>query len=118
MLLPKWSGYKKQNFSRRTNIIDDIVYAESKGICVTYGYLFDPRTHTVGQMKAQIAMLERPRLPMSLYFSLIVPIAGTALFWDDIRGAELRPNLFLRDFDGETITYSHLADKVDDVTNL
>lgn len=110
---------KKQNLSRRNNIIDDIAYAESKGICVTYGYLFDPRTHSVGEMKAQIALLERTaRLPMPLYFSLIIPIVGTASFWDDIRGGELRPNLLLRDLDGETITYSRLEDKTDEVTKF
>lgn len=110
---------KKQNLSRRSNIIDDIVYAESKGICVMYGYLFDPRSQTVEQMRAQIAMLERAApLPMPAYFSVILPLAGTASFWDDIHGGELRANLRLRDLDGETIAYSRLADRVDDVTKF
>lgn len=110
---------KKQNLSRRSNVVDDIVYAESKGICVMYGYLFDPRSHTVEQMKAQIGMLERARpLPMPAYFSLFLPLAGTKSFWDDVRSGELLPNLRLRDLDGETIAYSRLADKFDDVTKF
>ena len=110
---------KKQNLSRRGNIVDDIVYAESKGLCVMYGYLFDPRSHAVEQMKAQIATLERAApLPMPIYFSLFLPLAGTASFWDDVFAGELRPNLRLRDLDGETIAYSRLADEVDDVTKF
>jgi len=110
---------KKQNLSRRSNIVDDIIYAESKGICLMYGYLFDPRSHAVEQMKAQIAALERAApLPMPIYFSLFLPLAGTASFWDDVLAGELRPNLRLRDLDGETIAYSRLADNVDDVTKF
>ena len=37
---------KTQNLSKRYNVIDDIAYAESQGISITYGYLFDPRHQT------------------------------------------------------------------------
>ena len=102
---------KKQNLSRHSNVIDDIVFAEAQGICIAYGYLFDPRTHDVSSMRAQIAALVRAKLiPMPLYFSLIIPLAGTASFWDDLQSGELAPNLRLRDLDGETIAFSTLAD--------
>lgn len=102
---------KKQNLSRHSNVIDDIVFAESQGICITYGYLFDPRTQDVPTMRAQVAALVRARLiPMPLYFSLVIPLAGTASFWADLQNGELAPNLRLRDLDGETIAFSRLAD--------
>jgi len=104
---------KTQNLSRRGNIIDDILFAEAQGICVMYGYLFDPRSHTVEEMKSQIRMFEEAApLPMPTFFSLILPLVGTASFWDDFQNCELRPNLRLRDLDGETIAYSQLADSV------
>jgi hypothetical protein len=78
-----------------------------------YGYLFDPRSHTVEEMKSQIRMFEEAApLPMPTFFSLILPLVGTASFWDDFQNCELRPNLRLRDLDGETIAYSQLADSV------
>jgi hypothetical protein len=110
---------KKQNLSRRGNVIDDILFAEAQGICMLYGYLFDPRSHTVGEMKAQIAMFEAPRgLPLPTYFSLVLPLAGTASFWDDVQHGELAPNLRLRDLDGETIAYSRLADSLANVSSF
>ena len=104
---------KTQNLSRRSSIIDDIPFAESQGICVMYGYLFDPRYHTVEQMKSQVKMFEDAApFPMPTFFSLILPLVGTASFWSDFRNGELRPNLRLRDLDGETVAYSRLADSV------
>jgi hopanoid C-2 methylase len=104
---------KKQNLSRHSNVIDDILFAEAQGICILYGYLFDPRSHTVGEMKAQIAKFETAApLPLPTFFSLILPLAGTMSFWADIHRRELLPNLRLRDLDGETIAFSRLADSV------
>jgi hopanoid C-2 methylase len=104
---------KKQNLSRRGNIIDDILFAEAQGICVMYGYLLDPRSHTVAEMKSEIARLEAAApLPLPTFFSLILPLVGTASFWADFQNGELLPNLRLRDLDGETIAYSRLADSV------
>jgi len=104
---------KTQNLARRGNIIDDILFAEAQGICVLYGCLFDPRCHTVDEMKSQIRMFEDAApLPMPTFFSLILPLAGTASFWTDFRNGELLPNLRLRDLDGETIAYSRLADSM------
>ncbi len=104
---------KTQNLSRRSNVIDDILFAESQGICVMYGYLFDPRFHAVEQMKAGVKMFEEAApFPMPTFFSLILPLVGTGTFWSDFQNGELRPNLRLRDLDGETIAYSRLADSV------
>jgi len=103
---------KTQNLSRRNNIIDDIAYAESKGISITYGYLFDPRTQTAAEMKRQIkAIAQDPRMPMPVYMSVIAPLAGTHTFWSDLCSRRLAPNLRLRDLDGETIGYARLADR-------
>ncbi len=45
---------KTQNLSRRFNVIDDVAYAESLGISIAYGYLFDPRHQTAAEMERQI----------------------------------------------------------------
>ena len=103
---------KTQNMSRRHNIIDDVAYAESLGIAVCYGYLFDYRHQTAAEMERQILAIARnPLMPMPVYLSVVAPLAGTARFWDDLRNGELAPNLRLRDMDGETICHSTLADR-------
>jgi radical SAM superfamily enzyme YgiQ (UPF0313 family) len=109
---------KKQNLSRRGNVVDDIRFAESLGICVAYGYLFDPRYHTVAQMREQIAFFAAAGLPLPTFYSLILPLAGTASFWEDVENGDLSPNLRLRDLDGETIAYARLADKEADVRDF
>ena len=48
---------------------------------------------------------------MPTYMSVIAPLAGTRIFWDDLKSGELAANLRLRDLDGETLAYSRLADE-------
>jgi hypothetical protein len=110
---------KKQNLSRRSDIVDDIIYAESLGICLGYGYLFDPRSMTSAEMEAQVRSLaETPGFPMPTFLSLVSPLAGTATFWEDAQKGDLAPNLLLRDLDGETIAYSKLADAKEAVVSF
>ncbi len=109
---------KSQNLSRR-DIIDDIAYAESMGIGITYGYLFDPRHQTAAEMRRQIETIaRRPTMPMPTYMSVIAPLIGTKAFWDDVERGSLAPNLRLRDLDGETIAYAHLADDPEAVVDF
>ena len=76
---------KKQNLSARYNVIDDIAFAESLGIGIGYGYLFDPRHQTVADMDRQIrAIGDNPILPMPVYLSVVAPLAGTDSFWSDL----------------------------------
>jgi len=105
---------KTQNLSKRHNVIDDIVYSESQGITITYGYLFDPRYQKASDMERQIrAIAENPLIPMPIYISVVAPLAGTETFWNDLDSGRLAPHLRLRDLDGETIAYSQLADRPD-----
>ena len=102
---------KKQNLANRTSVVDDILYAERLGISVSYSYLFDPRHATVAEMRRQIeAMVRTKGLPLPSFFSVVLPLAGTQSFWESVEAGELRPNLRLRDLDGESIGYSRLAD--------
>lgn len=102
---------KKQNLSRRHDVVADIAFAESKGIAICYGYIFDHRHQTAVQMEQQIQALARnPLMPMPVYLSVIAPLAGTASFWDDLRMGHLAPRLRLRDLDGETLCHGRLAD--------
>lgn len=101
---------KTQNLGRG-DVIEDIAYAEARGIGITYGYLFDPRHQTAKEMERQIvAIAQHPLMPMPTYMSVIAPLAGTQTFWDDLKSGHLATNLRLRDLDGETIAYSQLAD--------
>ncbi|MET0540289.1 MAG: radical SAM protein [Variovorax sp.] len=103
---------KKQNLSRRSSVVDDIAFAESKGIAICYGYMFDHRHQTAAEMERQIQELARnPLMPMPVYLSVIAPLAGTASFWDDLRMGHLAPGLRLRDLDGETIGHAQLGDR-------
>jgi hypothetical protein len=102
---------KTQNLSRRHNVIDDIAFAESQGIGIGYGYLFDPRHQTAADMERQVRRIAAATaLPMPTYLSVVAPLAGTASFWDDLASGQLAANLRLRDLDGETICYAKLAD--------
>jgi radical SAM superfamily enzyme YgiQ (UPF0313 family) len=110
---------KTQNLSRRHNIIEDIAHAESLGMAITYGYLFDPRHQTASEMERQIRAIARnPLIPMPIYLSVIAPLAGTESFWADLDAGHLAPNLRLRDLDGETIAYSKLGDRPEAIVNF
>jgi hypothetical protein len=105
---------KTQNLSKRYKVIDDILYAESQGVTITYGYLFDPRHQKASNMEQQIRTIaDNPLIPMPIYMSVVAPLAGTETFWDDLDSGRLAPQLRLRDLDGETIAYSQLADRPD-----
>ena len=103
---------KTQNMSRRFSVSDDIAFAESLGIAICYGYLFDSCHQTAAEMERQIQAIARnPLMPMPVYLSVVAPLAGTATFWDDVRAGRLAPSLRLRDLDGETICHTTLADR-------
>jgi radical SAM superfamily enzyme YgiQ (UPF0313 family) len=100
---------KKQNLGR--DVLDDIAHAETHGIVVGYGYLFDPRFQTVEQMEREMLLIARTdALSMPIYLSLVAPLAGTEVFWNDLSEGRLAANLRFRDLDGETIAYATLAD--------
>lgn len=103
---------KTQNLNRRQNVMDDIAFAESLGIAILYGYLFDHRHQTAADMERQIqAIAHNPLMPMPVYLSVVAPLAGTVSFWDDLHRGDLAPNVLLRDLDGETICHTNLADR-------
>ncbi len=108
---------KKQNLSRRADVVEDVLYAERLGISMAYAYLLDPRYSTVEDMRAQIARIVAfSGMPMPAFISYIEPLAGTAFFWEAVSAGELRPNLRMRDLDGETIAFRKLADMPSKVT--
>ncbi len=108
---------KTQNLSKRFNIFDDVAYAESQGIAICYGMLFDPRHQTAAEMQRQLeAVAEDPLLPMPVYLSVVAPLAGTQSFWEDLAAGKLAPRLRLRDLDGETLCYADMVDDPDKIT--
>jgi len=110
---------KTQNISRRFNVMDDVAFAESQGITICYGYLFDYRYQSAAEMKQQIlALANNPLMPMPVYLSVVAPLAGTPNFWEDLRLGRLAPNLRLRDLDGETICHTQLADRPDAIVDF
>src|SRR5262249_51071644 len=109
VLLKKYR--KKQNLGRSHNIIDDIAFAESNGIGIGYGYLFDLRLQTVAEMDRQIRVIgEHPALPMPVDLTDVGPGAGPGGCCNDLACGQVRPSLWLRYFGGETRAYSRLAD--------
>jgi radical SAM superfamily enzyme YgiQ (UPF0313 family) len=110
---------KKQNLAHGESVIEDVLYAEGLGICVMYAYLFDPRQATAETMRQQIRALAATRgFPLPAFVSMLIPLAGTADFWDSARRGELRPNLRLRELDGETIAYARPADTDENLTRF
>lgn len=102
------SHNKFQNLPRDTTIVQDIAFAQSQGIVVTYGYLFDPRMSTIAKMREQLDHIESiPSLLFPSFIAIVSPLLGTKLFWEAAAAGSLRPNLRLRDIDGQTIVYSN-----------
>lgn len=107
---------KKQNLSKRFDVLEDVAHAESLGVGIGYGLLFDPRHQTVAAMRAQLqAIVDDPLMPMPVYISFVAPLAGTQGFWQDLDAGDLAPGLRLRDLDGETLCYTRSADPVAEV---
>ena len=111
---------KTQNLSKRYNVIDDIAYAESLGISITYGYLFDPRHQKAADM-------ERPDLrdcgkpvdtDADLHERRRAACRAPRPFGTIWSRAASRPNLRLRDLDGETIAYSQLGDRPEAIVDF
>ena len=73
---------KTQNMSRRFDVIDDVAFAESQGIAMCYGYLFDYRHQSAAEMERQILAIARnPLMPMPVYLSVVAPLAVTKFGW-------------------------------------
>ncbi len=102
---------KRQNEHRGGNVAEDIAYAESLGVMITYGYLFDPRMSTVAQMEAELRGVMNSALLHHPYFlAFVAPLAGTRLFWEAAASGDLLPNLRLRDLDGRCVAYRNTLD--------
>jgi hypothetical protein len=107
---------KRQNVKASATLFDDIEYAESLGMMIGYGYLFDPRITSIEQMKAELRLILQSDLLHHPYFiSFVAPLAGTKLFWQAVERGDLLPNLRLRDLDGRCIAYRNT---VDDLVSL
>ncbi|MGH1560271.1 hypothetical protein ACRAWD_26830 [Caulobacter segnis] len=102
---------KVQNLSKTTNFVDEIAYAQSRGIVVIYGYLFDPRITSVQAMRAQLdTILSHRALLFPSFIAIVSPLVGTKLFWQAAMAGQLRANLRLRDIDGQTVVYRDRQD--------
>ena len=63
---------KRQNEQRgERNVAEDIAYAESLGMMITYGYLFDPRMSTIAEMEAELRSVLNSELLHHPYFWLL-----------------------------------------------
>lgn len=102
---------KKQNIKGADSLLDDIRYAQSLGIIVIYGYLFDPRMTRVADMERQVSVLLASKVLNHPYFlAFVAPLAGTRLFWEAVDRGELLENLRLRDLDGRCVAYRSCLD--------
>jgi hypothetical protein len=107
---------KIQNIKGSTVLFDDIEYAQSIGMMIGYGYLFDPRITSIDQMKAELRqILQSDVLHHPYFISFVAPLVGTKLFWQAVDHGELLPNLRLRDLDGRCIAFNNT---VDDLVSL
>jgi len=105
------SHHKRQNVSGASSLLDDLAYADSLGIMVTYGYLFDPRMTEIAQMERELrAILNSDTLHHPFFLAFVAPLAGTKLFWEAVDQGELLPNLRLRDLDGRVVAYRNTKD--------
>jgi radical SAM superfamily enzyme YgiQ (UPF0313 family) len=102
---------KWQNVKGSDDLMADIEFAESLGMTIDYGYLFDPRMTGVERMKAEMRhILQSEVLNYPYFVAFVAPLAGTKLFWNAIERGELLPNLRLRDLDGRCLAYRNTID--------
>jgi radical SAM superfamily enzyme YgiQ (UPF0313 family) len=102
---------KWQNVKGSGDLMADIAFAESLGMMIDYGYLFDPRMTGVERMKAEMRFILRSDVLNYPYFvAFVAPLAGTKLFWNALERGELLPNLRLRDLDGRCVAYRNTID--------
>jgi hypothetical protein len=102
---------KHQNVKGSPALFADIEYAESLGVMVGYGYLFDPRITSIADMKAELrAILQSDLLHHPYFLAFVAPLVGTKLFWQAADRGELLPNLLLRDLDGRCIAFRNTVD--------
>ena len=110
------SHHKRQNAKYASSILQDIEHAQRKQIMVIYGYLFDPRIATVEGMQQQLqAIVRSPILPFPSFVSFVSPLLGTEFFWKCADKGELRPNLRLRDLEGQCIAYGNCLSPDDEL---
>jgi len=102
---------KWQNMKGSTSLIADIEFAESLGMLIDYGYLFDPRMTSIERMKAEMRfILQSDVLNYPYFVAFVAPLLGTKLFWQALQRGELLPNLRLRDLDGRCVAYRNTLD--------
>jgi len=105
---------KWQNTKGSDELLANIAYAESLGMLIDYGYLFDPRITSVERMQAEIRyILQSDVLNYPYFVAFVAPLLGTKLFWQAVHGGELLPNLRLRDLDGRCVAYRNTVDDLD-----
>ena len=105
---------KWQNVKGSKALLADIAYAESQGLLIDYGYLFDPRMTSVERMEAEMRfILQSDVLNYPYFVAFVAPLVGTKLFWQTANGGELLPNLRLRDLDGRCIAYRNTVDDLE-----
>jgi hypothetical protein len=105
---------KWQNVKGSKALLADIAYAESLGLMIEYGYLFDPRMTSVERMEAEMRfVLQSDVLNYPYFVAFVAPLVGTKLFWQAANGGELLPNLRLRDLDGRCIAYRNTIDDLE-----
>lgn len=110
---------KRQNLKKLSKLMDNIDYAQSKGIIVMYGYLFDPKESDVESMTRQVMNLyNNPILTFPTFFSFISPLVGTGTFWESVEAGEFLPNLNLRDLEGTTVAFKNTKDEKPALTNF
>ncbi|HEX8206839.1 MAG TPA: hypothetical protein VF587_12335 [Solirubrobacteraceae bacterium] len=113
------SHRKRQNVKHASSLFEDVTFAKRAGITVIYGYLFDPRMSTTADMAAQVQTLaDIDALTFPSFFSFVAPLLGTPLFWESADRGELRPNLRLRDLEGQSIAYRDCLDPDDELSRF
>ena len=110
---------KTQNAKHVDSVIEDIAFAQSKGMVFIYGYLFDPRISTTQDMRKQLnTIVDSGVLPFPSFLSYVAPLVGTELFWKSSENGDLRPNLRLRDLDGRCVCYRDCRDSDEELTRF
>lgn len=109
---------KYQNLKNCDSFQENFRYAQSKGILVIYGYLFDPRISDIENMRRQLNNILQMGLPFPNFLSYVSPLLGTPLFWEAVDKGELRPGLRLRDLEGQSIAYNNCRNTDEELMNF
>ena len=99
-----WLLHVKKNQNTRMPQVEMVRSCLERGILFLYGTLFDVTRRRLDDLKNELAFIvDHPEITLPSYFSIIVPILGTPVFFQCLQADLILPLTKLRDLESTTL---------------